>query len=180
MEVRITGKITPATARSTCDEIRRANSRSSSSPLVVKIHSGGGSMAAALRIANQFKTSRRPIHTVCENRCASSAALLLMAGDRRTASRDAQILVHSSRPSTTLPRGPLATASARAYRAAERKRRRELVEAGNWVLLDYMAKSSGTPLLEMRRAFAALDGRWLDVGEAIQLGFIDAVAEDGA
>ena len=173
--VKLEAKLTASTAREVCRQLRELDASQTDAPIVLQIHSGGGSVASAIAILNQMERSRRPVFTHCSSRCASMAAILLMAGKRRSAAPDAQILVHKSQaaPLVAARDHGAQTSSARAFRSAQRLKKREMVEACNWVLVDQMAKYSGTPLFEMRRAFERIDGTWLNVDSAREHGFID-------
>ena len=158
-----------------CRQLRELDASQTDAPIVLQIQSGGGSVSSAITILNQMERSRRPVYTHCQSRCASTAAILLMAGKRRSAAPDAQMLVHKSQaaPLAAARDHGAQTSSARSFRSARHTKQREIVEACNWVLVDQMAKYSGTPLFEMRRAFERIDGIWLNVDSAREHGFID-------
>ena len=63
--------------------------------IAVEIDSPGGMVDDALRIANALRKHPATVETTAGRNCLSAATLILAAGDRRYAYRDARILLHS-------------------------------------------------------------------------------------
>ena len=63
-------------------------------PLIVNIHSNGGSVFEGLAIFNHLKNLGREIHTVSTGLVASIASIIFLAGTKRTLSESSQFLMH--------------------------------------------------------------------------------------
>ena len=97
MIVNVAGPFTEELAERVVHEIRAAAGR----PVDLRIDSIGGKLGAAVLIMLEIEESRSFITTTAVGQANSAAGLVMMAGDRRRATKDALMLVHHATPFNT-------------------------------------------------------------------------------
>ena len=76
-----------------CDVLRSA---SPNDEVLIRINSGGGSLATANMIVNAIRESQAHVHGFIESTCASAATLVYLACHSYSLSEDADMMVHTS------------------------------------------------------------------------------------
>ena len=76
-----------------CDVLRSA---SPNDEILIRINSGGGSLATANMIVNAIRESQAHVHGFIESTCASAATLIYLACHSYSLSEDADMMVHTS------------------------------------------------------------------------------------
>ena len=76
-----------------CDVLRSA---SPNDEVIIRINSGGGSLATANMIVNAIRESQAHVHGFIESTCASAATLIYLACHSYSLSEDADMMVHTS------------------------------------------------------------------------------------
>ena len=76
-----------------CDVLRSA---SPNDEVLIRINSGGGSLATANMIVNSIRESQAHVHGFIESTCASAATLIYLACHSYSLSEDADMMVHTS------------------------------------------------------------------------------------
>lgn len=132
----------------------------------VHINSPGGDVFSALNIANALRDQRatkgRRVETIVDGLAASSASLVLMAGDPVRISDNAIVMVHNP--------WSVAVGSAEEMR----KSAEVLDKVRATIVSTYQWKTS----LEADEIVALLDAEtWMDASEAVEKGFADEVIE---
>ena len=76
-----------------CDVLRSA---SPNDEILIRINSGGGSLATANMIVNAVHESQAHVHGFIESTCASAATLIYLACHSYSLSEDADMMIHTS------------------------------------------------------------------------------------
>ena len=76
-----------------CDVLRSA---SPNDEVLIRINSGGGSLATANMVVNAIRESQAHVHGFIESTCASAATLIYLACHSYSLSEDADMMVHTS------------------------------------------------------------------------------------
>ena len=76
-----------------CDVLRSA---SPNDEVLIRINSGGGSLATANMIVNAIRESQAHVHGFIESTCASAATLIYLACHSYSLSEDADMMIHTS------------------------------------------------------------------------------------
>ena len=76
-----------------CDVLRSA---SPSDEILIRINSGGGSLATANMVVNAIRESQAHVHGFIESTCASAATLIYLACHSYSLSEDADMMIHTS------------------------------------------------------------------------------------
>ena len=76
-----------------CDVLRSA---SPNDEILIRINSGGGSLATANMIVNAIRESQAHVHGFIESTCASAATLIYLSCHSYSLSEDADMMVHTS------------------------------------------------------------------------------------
>ena len=76
-----------------CDVLRSA---SPNDEILIRINSGGGSLATANMIVNSIRESQAHVHGFIESTCASAATLIYLSCHSYSLSEDADMMVHTS------------------------------------------------------------------------------------
>ena len=76
-----------------CDVLRSA---SPNDEVLIRINSGGGSLATANMIVNSIRESQAHVHGFIESTCASAATLIYLSCHSYSLSEDADMMVHTS------------------------------------------------------------------------------------
>ena len=76
-----------------CDVLRSA---SPNDEILIRINSGGGSLATANMVVNAIRESQAHVHGFIESTCASAATLVYLACHSYSLSEDADMMVHTS------------------------------------------------------------------------------------
>ena len=76
-----------------CDVLRSA---SPNDEILIRINSGGGSLATANMIVNAIRESQAHVHGFIESTCASAATLIYLACHSYSLSEDADMMIHTS------------------------------------------------------------------------------------
>ena len=76
-----------------CDVLRSANENDQ---VVIRINSGGGSLATANMVVNAIRESQAHVHGFIESTCASAATLIYLACHSYSLSEDADMMIHTS------------------------------------------------------------------------------------
>lgn len=76
-----------------CDVLRSA---SPDDEVLIRINSGGGSLATANMLVNAIRESRAHVHGFIESTCASAATLIYLACHSYSLSEDADMMIHTS------------------------------------------------------------------------------------
>ncbi len=129
-------------------------------PITIIINSGGGSVTAGMTIYEVMKSCRSQIHTVCTGEAASMAAILLAAGDKRSAKPNARIMIHNL------------SAGAGGNIADIRTQVKEMEHTED-EMVNLMAFHTGKTPEEYRRAIDR--DNWMSAEEAKEFGLIDTV-----
>lgn len=70
--------------------------------IILRISSEGGEVSYAFNIASLIENSKKPIHGIVDNTCASSALFLLLACKTRKATRCSEFLMHEGSVETDM------------------------------------------------------------------------------
>ena len=81
-------------ARQGASQIREFNYRNTKEPIYVRIYSGGGSVIDGANFLSAMQSSKAPIYTICDNFCASMAAMIHQYGTKRYATDRAILMFH--------------------------------------------------------------------------------------
>ena len=76
-----------------CDVLRSA---SPNDEILIRINSGGGSLATANMVVNAIRESQAHVHGFIESTCASAATLIYLACHSYSLSEDADMMIHTS------------------------------------------------------------------------------------
>ena len=76
-----------------CDVLRSA---SPNDEILIRINSGGGSLATANMIVNSIRESQAHVHGFIESTCASAATLIYLSCHSYSLSEDADMMIHTS------------------------------------------------------------------------------------
>ena len=76
-----------------CDVLRSA---SPNDEVLIRINSGGGSLATANMIVNAIRESQAHVHGFIESTCASAATLIYLSCHSYSLSEDADMMIHTS------------------------------------------------------------------------------------
>ena len=76
-----------------CDVLRSA---SPNDEILIRINSGGGSLATANMVVNAIRESQAHVRGFIESTCASAATLIYLACHSYSLSEDADIMIHTS------------------------------------------------------------------------------------
>lgn len=76
-----------------CDVLRSA---SPNDEILIRINSGGGSLATANMLVNAIRESQAHVHGFIESTCASAATLVYLACHSYSLSDDADMMIHTS------------------------------------------------------------------------------------
>ena len=76
-----------------CDVLRSA---SPNDEILIRINSGGGSLATANMIVNAIRESQAHVHGFIESTCASAATLIYLSCHSYSLSEDADMMIHTS------------------------------------------------------------------------------------
>lgn len=90
----LSGEITQESATLLISEILYLSAKDDKNPITIYIHSPGGSVHAGLAIYDIMRKVNNKIITIGMGLCASMAAFLLAAGDRRYALENTEIMIH--------------------------------------------------------------------------------------
>ena len=64
--------------------------------MLIRINSGGGSLATANMLVNAIRESQAHVHGFIESTCASAATLVYLACHSYSLSEDADMMIHTS------------------------------------------------------------------------------------
>ena len=78
------------------EAVRRSENAGRACPVLLRIQSGGGSLASALYLCDRLGQSRVPVWTRVEGIAASAASLIAVSGARRTMTRHSVVLIHQA------------------------------------------------------------------------------------
>lgn len=81
-------------ARDVIKKVWYLSSLDNKTPITIVINSGGGSVTAGMAIWDQIQGCGTPIHTIVTGVAASMAAVLMLIGEKRVATKNARIMVH--------------------------------------------------------------------------------------
>ena len=76
-----------------CDVLRSA---SPNDEILIRINSGGGSLATANMVVNAIRESQAHVHGFIESTCSSAATLIYLACHSYSLSEDADMMIHTS------------------------------------------------------------------------------------
>lgn len=136
-------------------------------PISIYINSPGGSVCDGLfTIYDMMNYVKAPIHTVCIGTAYSAASLILAAGQKkeRRAFPNAEIMIHE------VQSGTIGSAS-----VIERESAR--IKTLNSKLMDKLAFHTGQSVDKIKSL--CKDDTFLYAEEALQLGLIDKIVDDG-
>lgn len=91
--VRLDGEVSGGSIESLVSEIEVLN-QISAEPITLVVNSPGGSVLAGLNLVNAMESSPAPIHTVCDAWAMSMGAVIVAAGDHRTATEGCFFMIH--------------------------------------------------------------------------------------
>jgi ATP-dependent Clp endopeptidase proteolytic subunit ClpP len=131
-------------------------------PIDLRLNSPGGSVFDAVAIFNALKRHAGPITVWIDGIAASAASYIAMAGDEIVMPENAFLMIHD-------PAG-LVMGTAEDMRATA-----EALDKVKGSLIQGYASKSGKAEEEIAALMAA--ETWLDANEALDLGFIDRIAE---
>lgn len=132
----------------------------SSKPIQLNICSPGGSVDAGLGLYDYIKSSRSKINTHCTGLAASMGAILLAGGAKRTATRNARIMIHQ--PSS----GFIGKATDIENHANEISRVRKLLST-------LISADTGQPFNKVNKDMN--EDLWMTAEEALKYGLIDKI-----
>ncbi len=132
-------------------------------PILMLINSGGGDVPSTLAVLDTVQIIRSPIYTLAIGRAASCGALLLLAGEKRFVTPNAQVLIHSIRSNFSGAMDELSNQ----YR--DRKRVQGKIEK-------FVATRTGLSRKKVQRLMK--EDRFLRAKEAVRLGFADRIVTD--
>ena len=119
--VHVIGRIDDKSAKSACGSLFYLNDVDATTPIVMYLNSGGGSVTAGLAIYDTMRHVAAPVHTVCLGHCESMAAILLAAGERRYATPNSRVMIHQ--PSHVIERSTTSDVIIKAEKAENTRRR---------------------------------------------------------
>jgi len=134
-------------------------------PVTVLVNSPGGDYFDGIAIFNLFRGHPKPVTAQVVGVAASAASLICMGAQRIEIARNANMMIHD-------PWGVIAGTSAAMERAAKFLRKVAEVSAATY------AARTGRSLENVRQLQAA--ETWMTSGEAISLGFADALLDRDA
>lgn len=141
--------------------------------ITVEIDSIGGSPTAARKIYDELRAHGAWINCIVEEKCASAAVTVLLAGDWREAEPHAQILIHEC----NIDHGALASLQedGRSTATILRQIANKMVDHDRKHLKLYALRTS-TPIDVLERAIRNPDDKPMSLARAQGLGFIHAIA----
>lgn len=74
--------------------IEKTHIRTPDAEIVLRVNSSGGQVYEVFHLIDYFRNISNPVTTIAETRCASAAALLVAAGDKRYAWENCQFIIH--------------------------------------------------------------------------------------
>lgn len=143
-------------------EIEILESIDSTRPITLVINSGGGSVYDGLRLINAMATSPCQIHTQVDGMAASMAAVILIAGDERSATPESRVMIHQ-------------VAAGASGQVDRMEHTLNHVNGLQDDLFDIISRNTGLSMTDVRRL--ASQDVFYDGEESIRLGFIDRLAE---
>lgn len=131
-------------------------------PIKLYINSEGGDIRNALMIYDAMQLTTAPIHTICIGSAMDEAALILAAGDHRSATKHSVIAI-----------GQLETNSALFSDLTNAKANLDLVVSDNKKMLSILSQCTKKPLKEIT---ADLERRiFMSANDALKYNLIDKV-----
>lgn len=136
------------------------NTQDNGKPIQVYINSSGGSVLDGLMIYDTMRMIKSPIHTICTGKALSMGAILLAAGDVRSALPNSTIMIHQ-------PMGGVHGQSTEVMIAA--KQIEKIHDKLAKILADHTGKSIKQIIKDMDR------DNWMNPEDALKYGLIDEV-----
>lgn len=131
-------------------------------PIELYIASDGGSVAAGLKLCDRMRLSPCPIHTICESEAFSMAAIIFIAGDKRTILPNAGIMIHQ-------------VSGGASGKTSNMKVDMEGIEKLEFRMFQIASQKTGLSMNNIAR-LASADTVY-SAEEAIELGFADKIAD---
>jgi len=136
-----------------------------SQPVIVKINSPGGDVFDGIAIYNLLRAHPQPVTAQVLGIAASAASIITMAADRIEMARNSELMIHQA--------WMLAVGNGELLRKAA-----DILDKMDAAIAGTYAARSGQPIAEVIAMMA--DETFLDAGEAIDMGFADALLEADA
>lgn len=129
-------------------------------PIHLRIHSPGGSLFAGLSIYDTIKSCKSTVHTYVDGSAASAATLLVLAGKKRSMSKNSFMLIHQQQ---------LEWAGKLDDFMDEVENQKELTETLTKIYLDE------TDISEEQLRDIMSHELWLNSKKCLELGLIDSI-----
>lgn len=129
-------------------------------PIALKIDSYGGYVYDGLRIYHAIKGLDSPVHTICDGKAASMAAVLTIAGSKRIAEEGCHIMIHE-------------VAGGARGKTSEIKIQLDHSESLQQTLYTIISEHSGLSISDIKR-IASVD-KYYNAEDSETLGFVDEV-----
>ena len=94
----LSGEVNDQQYRRVGTALLHLSARDPAAPITLIINSGGGSVTAGMGLYDLMKLVPSPVHTLCNGRCSSVAAVLLAGGEpgQRRATPSARVMLHEA------------------------------------------------------------------------------------
>lgn len=162
--IHLNGLVDRSSVSTLIKDIHILNQIDETKPITLTISSGGGGVYTGLELYNAMVSSKAPVNTRCVGMAASMAAVLLAAGDHRSASTACHFMLHEV--SGGAPGGQTIDH----VKWADR-----IVDVEN-LLLIILSENSGISMSDLRKI--SVYETWYDSEETLALGFVDEVVGD--
>lgn len=162
--INLNGVVDEGSALGVIVELLNYNSEDKKEPIYLYINSNGGSIVHGLAIYDTMKHIEAPVYTVCTGLAASMGAFLLSCGEKRSALKHSQILIHQPLISS---RNGFAEKESQLRRIANNlQKNRELLES-------IMAENTKQPIEKLHKDCER--DNWMSAEEALKYGLIDEI-----
>lgn len=144
------------------NDINVLNELSPEKPINIVISSPGGSVFAGMKLYNAMMNSAAPVNTVCNGMTASMAAVILSAGDRRTAMPNCSFLIHEMSGGSVSGQTTEHIKTADWYMSIENQ------------LTKILSENSGINPSDIRKLWEYES--FFNAEETLELGFVDTIS----
>lgn len=139
------------------------DNQSSEEEISLYIHCIGGDADGLIHIYDVMQMIGAPIHTICIGEACSAAAVLLAAGDRRSAFKNSKIMIHGLQCAFPIP----------GYDQVNSKNYLDFLNKNNDNVMKILAKHTGHTLEKVKEDCKR--DLYLDAKKALEYGIIDQI-----
>jgi len=162
--IHLEGNVNSSSVTSLVRDMDILNKVNSFKPITITISSSGGGVYAGLELYNAMMVSEAPVNTRCDGMAASMAAIILAAGDHRTASTACHFMLHEV--GGRMPGG----------KTIDFVRNAEFVVDLENMLFTILSENSGISMSDIRKL--SIYEMFYNSEETLALGFVDEVVGD--